>query len=34
MDMLQVSPMGWVYIAILASIIWCIWGRSEDDIMF
>ncbi len=34
MDLLQYSPMAWVYMAIFASIIWCIWGRSEDDIMF
>ncbi|MGY2802845.1 hypothetical protein ACVWZ1_002527 [Thermostichus sp. MS-CIW-25] len=34
MDLLQYGPMAWVYMAIFASIIWYIWGRSEDDIMF
>lgn len=34
MNILQAGPMVWVYVAILGAVIWSIWGRSEDDIMF
>jgi hypothetical protein len=34
METFQIVPMSWVYVAILGALIWSIWGRSEDDIMF
>ncbi len=28
------SPMMWVYVALVGAMIWGIWGRTDDDIMF
>lgn len=33
-NLFQLGPLVWVYIAIIGTMIWSIWGRSEDDIMF